>query len=98
MPGVSQGGHRSGATQPGDQVATTSPTYPSVAIRMTSGSAPGRNSGDVLEDGVDVGSPCIPHRGLAEIVALELRYDGGKGKDFELSSHEGFTARSREIG
>ena len=98
MAGVSQGSHRPGATEPGDQVAATSPHISVGGDQYDFRPAPGRDASDVLEHGVDVGSPCIPHRGLGQIVALEFRYDGGEGKDLELSALEGFAARGREIG
>jgi hypothetical protein len=98
MPGVSQGNHRPGTTQPCNRGAATS-THVSVGGDQDDLWPTSRgNSSDMLEHGVDVGSPCVPHRGLTEIVALELRYDGGEGKDLELSAHEGFAARGREIG
>jgi hypothetical protein len=43
----------------------------------------------------------VPHvfcTGLAQIMTLGLRYDGGESEDLELSSHEGLAARGREIG
>ena len=54
------------------------------------------DSRDMLEHGVDVGSPCVAQRGLAKVVALDFRYDGGEGKYFEHSALEGFATSAAE--
>jgi hypothetical protein len=99
------------AVCPGWVKAATARTRPSLAIRSAtsphvavggdkddSGTAPGRKSGRMLKHGIDVGSPRISHRGLAQIVAIELRHDGGEGKDFELSAPERLAAHCRKMG
>jgi hypothetical protein len=98
VPGISKGNDYSRAAEPRNQVVATSPYISIGRDQYDFRPEPGRDASDVPEDGVDVGSPCILHRGLGQIVAVELRYDGGKGEDLEFSALEGLAARGGEMG
>ena len=91
---MSQCSHRLGASEPGNQIAATSPNISIGGDQYDFRPARCEDAPDVLEHSIDVGSKCIPHRRLGQIMALEFRYHGREGKDLELSALEGFAARS----
>ena len=97
VPGIRQGNDYPGATETRNQVGATLPHVSVGGDQDDFRPAPGRDAENVLQHSVDVGSLGVLRRGLAEIVAIDLRYDGREGKNLELSALEGVSARGREI-